>query len=355
MDISHAAILQTVEICEEVTKYLVSGDAEKNSLAEAELEKAELQLPRADTSRGVVLVTGGTGFLGKAVAKELRKRNWATRVASRRIPSASNKIPGVEYVAADMWKEIPDAALKDVSVIVHCAAETSGGKEAHSRNSIDATRSILAAGEKAGVRKFIHISSIAVLKTSQEAGGPVDESTPFVPDGDGRGPYVWGKLESEKIVSSIDPKSGVEVRVIRPGALVDYADFEAPGRLGREVGPLFVCIGGKNSRIGLCDVQKAAEVIRAYVENFDRMPSPLNLIEPDGPTHAELLSRLLSKRPDLKVVYFPLFLLRLMSPALKLLQKGLRPGNRPIDIYAVFAPEHYNCNLAVKVLGEMNR
>ena len=150
-------------------------------------------------------------------------------------------------------------------------------------------------------------------------------------------------------------KGGVEVRVIRPGALVDYTDFEAPGRLGREVGPLFVCIGGKNSRIGLCDVNKAAEVVRAYVEKFDDMPSTLNLIEPEGPTHAELLSRLLAKRPDLRVLYFPLFLLRLMSPALKLLQRILRPGNRPIDVYAVFAPEKYNCNLAMKIFGEMNQ
>jgi predicted dehydrogenase/nucleoside-diphosphate-sugar epimerase len=355
MEISNAAILQTVEICEEVTKYLKRGEEEINSLAESELEKAELQLQRADTARGIVLVTGGTGFLGKAVARELRRRNWATRVAARSMPPASKKIPGVEYTAADLWKGIPDEVLKDVSVVVHCAAETSGGKDAHSRNSIDATRNILAASAKAGVRKFIHISSIAVLKTSNEAGGPVDENTPFVPDGEGRGPYVWGKLESEKVASSFGTESGVEVRVIRPGALVDYADFDAPGRLGREVGPLFVCIGGKNSRIGLCDVHKAAEVVRAYVEDFDNMPSTLNLIEPNGPTHAELLSRLLSKRPDLKVIYFPLFLLRLMSPALKLLQKILRPGNRPIDVYAVFAPEKYNCNLAMKIFGEMNR
>jgi len=355
MDISDAAILQTVEICEEVTNYLKSAEDHNNSLAEAELEKAELQLQRADTARGTVLVTGGTGFLGKAVAQELRRRNWATRVVGRSMPPPAKKIPGVEYVAADLWKEIPEEALKGVSVIVHCAAETSGGKEAHSRNSIDATRNILAASANAGIRRFIHISSIAVLKTSNEAGGPVDESTPFVPDGEGRGPYVWGKLESEKIASSFGTKGGVEVRVIRPGALVDYTDFDAPGRLGREVGPLFVCIGGKNSRIGLCDVHKAAEVIRAYVEDFDNMPSTLNLIEPDGPTHAELLSRLLSKRPDLKVVYFPILLLRLMSPALKLLQKILRPGNRPIDVYAVFAPEKYDCKLAIKIFGEMNR
>ncbi len=353
MDISNAAILQTVEICEEVTKHLKRAEEEINSLAEAELEKAERQLQRADTARGIVLVTGGTGFLGKAVAQELRNRNWTTRVATRSMPPASKKIPGIEYVVADLWKGISGEALKGVSVVVHCAAETSGGKEAHSRNSIDATRNILAASAKAGIRKFIHISSIAVLKTSNEAGGPVDENTPFVPDGEGRGPYVWGKLESEKIALSVGKESGVEVRVIRPGALVDYTDFEAPGRLGREVGPLFVCIGGKKSRIGICDVHKAAEVIRIFVEDFENMPSTLNLVEPDSPTHAELLSRLLSKRPDLKVIYFPI-LLRFMSPALKLLQKILRPGNKPIDVYAVFAPEKYNCNLAMKIFGEMN-
>jgi predicted dehydrogenase/nucleoside-diphosphate-sugar epimerase len=347
-DVSDESILETVTICEEVTNYLRKAETEENALAEADREKKESQLKAADTTRGGVLVTGGAGFLGRAVAAELRKRNWTTRVVSRNIPPSSKKLPGVEYAVADLGGDIPIEVLKDISVVVHCAAETSGGKEAHQRNSIQATRNILISMANAGVKKIVHISSIAVLKTCREIGRPVDENTPFVTDSEGRGPYVWGKVESEKLALNLCKELNIDIRVIRPGALVDYNVFEAPGRLGREVGPFFVCIGGRKSRMGLCDVYKAAEVIRAYVEDFANMPLVLNLNEPEPPTHAELVSRLLKTRPDLKVIYFPTFLLWLMSPGLKLLQKIVRPEYKPIDIYAIFAPEEYNNDLVKK-------
>jgi hypothetical protein len=101
--------------------------------------------------------------------------------------------------------------------------------------------------------------------------------------------------------------------------------------------------------MGLCDVHKAADVIKAYVEDFDDMPLILNLIEPESPTHAELLSHLLMMRPDLKVIYFPSIFLWLMSPGLKLLQKILRPEYKPIDLYSIFAPEKYNNDLINKI------
>ena len=351
IDVSNENILETVAICEEVTKYLRKAETEEYAMEKADMERREYQLQSADTTRGGVLITGGTGFLGRAVAAELRKRNWATRVVSRNIPVPSKKIPGVEYVIADLGGDIPTEVLKDISVVVHCAAETFGGKEAHKRNSIEATRNILTSMSNAGVKKIILISSIAVLKTFQETGKPVDENTPLVTDGEGRGAYVWGKVESEKLACILCRELNIDIRVIRPGALVDYNVFEAPGRLGREVGPFFVCIGGRKDQMGICDVYKAAEVIRAYVEDFDNMPLVLNLIEPKSPTHAELVSHLLRIRPDLKVMYFPKTLLWLMSPGLKLLQRIVRPEYKPIDIYAIFAPENYNNDLVKKYIN----
>ena len=355
MDAAYEAILETVSICEEITGRLRKVEADEAELAGRDLIEAESKLPPVDSTRGGILVTGGTGFLGNPACAELRKAGWRTRAISRSFPLASRKIPGVEYSTADLGDGIPTDIFDGISIVVHCAAETSGGKEAHARNSVESTRNVLDAMAKAGVKKFIHISSNAVLMTSGETGSPVDENTLLVPENENRGPYVWGKVKSENLARTMCDQLGIAIRVIRPGALVDYNDFEAPGRLGREVGPFFICIGNRKSRIGICDVLKAAKVIRLYAEDFDNMPMFLNLIEPESPKHAELISFLLKKRPELKVIYFPLILLRLMSPGLKVFQKILRPGHKPINVYSVFAPEKYNNDLVIKILEKIDK
>ena len=346
----YSSIIETVAICEEIGKKLEIAEREENSLLEKDHDRLESMLFPPDRSRGGVLVTGGTGFLGKAVASELRKSHWLTRVVARKIPLVANRIPGVEYAAADLAENISPEIFRDISIVVHCAAETGGGKEAHKRNSVGATRNLIEAMNRTGVKKLIHISSIAVLKTSREIGIPVDENAPLVNEDDDRGPYVCGKAMSERLAKDMGTRLGIEIHVIRPGPLVDYNAFEAPGRLGREVGPLFIYFGNGKSKMSICNVQTAAKVIRKYVEDFDSMPPVLNLIEPNAPTRAELVSILLNERPDLRAFPFPFFILRVLSPGLKLLQRVLRPGQKPLDIYAAFASERYKSDLAAEII-----
>jgi hypothetical protein len=80
------------------------------------------------------------------------------------------------------------------------------------------------------------------------------------------------------------------------------------------------------------------------------MPPVLNLMEPNAPTRAELVSLLLNKRPDLSTIPFPLFFLRVLSPGMKLLQRIFRPGQKPIDIHAAFASERYKSGLADEII-----
>jgi predicted dehydrogenase/nucleoside-diphosphate-sugar epimerase len=348
--VTDSSIIETVAICENISKKLAISSKEKDSIDEVKFHRLELALPEPDKSKGGVLITGGTGLLGKAVALEMMRRNWYTKVLARRIPSISTKIPGIDYVASDLAENISPEIFKDISVVVHCAAETDGGREAHERNSVGATRNLLQAMHNAGVQKIVHISSIAVLKTSREITGLVDENTPLALDGDDRGPYVWGKAESERLATVLSQELGIQLRIIRPGPLVDYTSFEPPGRLGREIGSLFVYVGSKSSKLSLCSIQTAAEVIRKYVENFDQMPLVLNLVEPDSPTRAELVSLVLEVRPDLKSMRIPSGFLLALSPALKLVQRLLRPGTKPLDIYAAFSSEKYNTKLAESII-----
>jgi nucleoside-diphosphate-sugar epimerase len=205
------------------------------------------------------------------------------------------------------------------------------------------------------VYRFVHVSSIAVLRSSRETGRPVDENTPLVHDSEGKGPYVWGKAESEILAAELGRKLGLRVRIVRPGPLVDFEAFEPPGRLGREVGRTFVYVGGKRSTLSLCDVRTAARVLRAYAEDFESMPAVLNLVEPSPPTRGELVARLLKGRPDLRAKGIPFFVLRAMSPPLKLVQRLMMPGRTPVDVQSAFVSETYDAALAGRVIARLRK
>lgn len=343
------SIVDTVDICEQIGAALdrVEHDAEASAQGRLEESTARLAPTR---NRSVVLVTGGTGLLGRKTVEELRHAGHRVRTVNRRMPPLSARIAGVEYVAGDLSRGLDSSVFESVETIVHCAAETSGGKADQQRNSIAATRQLLERGAAAGVQKVLHISSLAVLKPGN--GREVSESTPLDADNLERGPYVWGKAESEIIAERSGKELGIQVKVIRPGPLVDYADYHAPGRLGREVGPWYVAIGSRQSPLSVLDVGTGARVIRSYVGDFAAAPAMVNLVESPAPTRGELVERLRVVRPDLKVFWFPAWLLRLMSGPMKLVQRVVMGIAKPLDLYAAFSSERYNPVIASSAIAK---
>ncbi len=349
--VTQASIVETVAVCEKISSALKEKETVEEERAAARLKKEADLLP-ATGARGRVLVTGGTGFLGRAVCSELRGAGWPVVAGSRTIPHYAERQPGVDYVAGDLAVGIPEMALQRVAAVVHCAAETSGGMEDHERNSVEATRKLLQAAAEAGVKRFIHISSLAVLKPGRNSSGPLDEASPVDSENSGRGAYVWGKARAEAVVDEMARHIGIEAKIVRPGPLVDFNHFEAPGRLGREIGSYFIVMGGRNSRISLCDVQTAARVVRHYLSDYDSMPRILNLVEPEAFTRRVLVSRLLEKRKDLKAVYVPGAVVRAISSVLWVLQKTVNPSRKPLSIAQAFSSESYDSALAQEVIGK---
>lgn len=346
--LSPRSIVDTVDLCERIGVTLADVERTAEAKAQSVVVGAAATLPAA-TGTGV-LVTGGSGFLGRPVVAELRHAGYAVRSLGRRVPPWSARIPGVDYAAADLARPLDPALMAGIGVVVHCAAETAGGKDDHERNSIGATRHLIEAAAAAGVETFVHISSVAVLKTGREVGGPIDEATPVDAGNLGRGPYVWGKAESEVLAQTLGAERGMRVRVIRLGPLVDYQDFHPPGRLGRELGPLYVAVGPKRRALSVCDIRTAGRVIRHYLQHPDAAPPVVNLLEAPAPTRRELVARLKEGRPDLRVFWLPSWILRLASGPLKLVQRFAMGSKEPIDVAAAFASERYRNDLAAQVI-----
>lgn len=347
--IAPRAILDTVDVCEQLARHLDLAQDEAERTSEQQLRAQERALPPVRQA-GTVLVTGGTGFLGRKVAGEIRLAGFRTRVACRRTPPPSKRLPGVEYVAADLARDLEPQLLDGVDTVVHCAAETAGGRNEHQRNSVTASLNLMRAAASAGVPKFLHVSSLAVLKPAFRARTPLDEASPVDAGNLSRGPYVWGKAESELAMQRLAAESGIQLRVIRPGPLVDYSEFEAPGRLGRDLGPAFVAVGSPRKPLFVCEVRNAAKVIRCYVQDFASAPPVVNLVDSPPPTRGELVAQLLRGRPGLRILWLPLWLLKLLNGPAKLAQRVLLGSTRPVDFHAAFADQRYRTELAANVI-----
>jgi predicted dehydrogenase/nucleoside-diphosphate-sugar epimerase len=324
--ISGESILETVGICETIGAHLSAlNRVSKSSAAPREPD---------------VVLTGGTGFLGRAVATAVRGSGRTIRVIARGLPAPWERVPGAEYVTADLSQEIPPSLLHGADVIVHAAAETAGGWAEHQKNSIDATERILHAAALAGARRFVHVSSLAVLgKGGQRA---VDESTPLESDSRGSGPYVWGKLEAEVRALTLARELGIDVKVVRPGAIVDYRSFEPPGRLGKRIGPFFVAVGSPRDRLGVVSLAFTADVLAWMATNFDTAPAVLNLLDPELPRKGELIAKLRTTDPTLRVVWLPWSILLALSGVATVLQKAVRPRRPAISLRNVFSAPRYD-------------
>jgi uncharacterized protein YbjT (DUF2867 family) len=99
-----------------------------------------------------ILVTGGTGTLGRHVVPRLRDAGCDVRVISRRAHEAAN---GIEYVTGDLLKdEGIEAAVDGAGIIVHCAGGNKGDDEA--------TRNLVRAASRTGAPHLVYISVIGV-------------------------------------------------------------------------------------------------------------------------------------------------------------------------------------------------
>ncbi|MEX1078977.1 MAG: NAD(P)H-binding protein [Homoserinimonas sp.] len=97
-----------------------------------------------------ILVTGGTGTLGRLVVSRLQKAGRDVRVLSR---SAQQNAGGVEYVVGDVSTgEGLDRALQGAETVIHCAGSGKGDD--------DKARHLVRAASKAGVQHLVFISVV---------------------------------------------------------------------------------------------------------------------------------------------------------------------------------------------------
>ncbi len=135
-----------------------------------------------------VLVTGGTGVLGRELVPRLAKAGHTVRVMSRRAGS-SNAAGDVEWAQADIMTGAGlGEAVRDVQAIMHAA---SSPQKKTRETDVEGTRRLLEAAKAAGVANFYYISIVGIDRIKYG--------------------YYNAKLAAEKVIE----ESGVPYTILR--------------------------------------------------------------------------------------------------------------------------------------------
>lgn len=174
------------------------------------------------------LVTGGSGFIGGHVVEALIERGEAVRVLDLVAPD--NLPEGVDFVTGSITEPADVArAMEGVDTVFHVAGDarlwstTASGFRTTNQGG---TRSVLAGAEKAGVRRFVHTSSITAFvgRQTQAGGTPLTEAAAaLVSEEDMLGDYSRSKwLAEREVLAAVE--RGLDAVIVAPSLPIGPRD-----------------------------------------------------------------------------------------------------------------------------------
>jgi uncharacterized protein YbjT (DUF2867 family) len=146
-------------------------------------------------------VTGGTGFVGQHLLRLAHVEGYELRALTRGWKPPEDAVAWYEGAL-----DRPESLLKlvrNTDAVIHVAGVINGSKAMFEAANVTGTAAMIDAARKAGVRRFIHISSLAAREPQLSH-------------------YGWSKARSERLVAA----SGLEWTIIRPPAIYGPGDRE---------------------------------------------------------------------------------------------------------------------------------
>lgn len=258
-----------------------------------------------------VAVTGGTGFLGRHVVRDLVQRGHSVRMLVR-----SEGPADVERVTGDLRNAPHLERLCDgMDVLVHMALEAGGQFE----GSVVGTERLLSAMARTTCKRLVLVSSMSVYDWSR-CGGTITEDSPVeeAPHLYERDAYAVAKVWQERVAREMTREHGWQLVVLRPGFIW------GPGRtglagLGLKLGPVFLNVA-PDARLPMTHVENCARLVVLAVESPQVAGQTFNAVD-DYPITSRQFLRL--THPDAHVVSVPYGMARILSDCARTLAQAV--------------------------------
>lgn len=208
----------------------------------------------------VALVTGGGGFLGKAIVAKLRERGDEVRVLGRHRYPSVEALGATCHVGSIASRDAVFAAVAGVDVVYHVAALAGvwGDPKVYEATNVRGTENVIAACREHDVNRLVFTSSPSVISspTGEDHAG-VDESLPY--PNSYLAHYPRTKAAAERIVLATNGES-LRTTALRPHLIIGAGD---PHLLPRVIerarqGKLRI-VGDGSNLVDLTAVENAAD------------------------------------------------------------------------------------------------
>jgi dihydroflavonol-4-reductase len=239
-----------------------------------------------------VLITGATGFTGMSLALKLAAIGYPVRALVRdRTRAVTLEEAGVTLVQGDVRdRESVRAAVAGVDTVYHLAAvfRTAGQPNSDYRMvHVEGTRHLVEASAAAGVRRFVHCSTVGV-HGSVDRDAPATEDAPFRP-GD---IYQRTKLEGEQMAGETADRVGLPLTVVRPGPIYGPGDRRFLKMIGGIARRRFVLLGDGTARFQMVYIDDLTEGFRLAGETPSAAGRTYIVTGNEAPTLNELVNQI---------------------------------------------------------------
>lgn len=241
-------------------------------------------LPSGDKS---IFITGGTGFLGSYIIKELVEKGYSVRAIRRsnsRLPFfiPTEILNKVEWVEGDILDVVSlEEAMEGVDMVIHAAAMVSFWKKERKemyKVNIDGTANVVNTALEKNIKRFVHISSVAALGRKVD-GSTVNENKIWE-ESKINTHYARSKYKAEMEIWR-GASERLNVVVLNPSTILGYGDWNTSScAVFKNVYDEFKWYtGGVNGFVDVEDVAKATVMLmesscseERFIINGDNWP-----------------------------------------------------------------------------------
>ncbi len=303
----------------------------------ADAERTQELADRFSTLEPVdALVTGASGFLGRALLAALRRSGQRVRVLVRRADPRLGSL-AEQVVIGDLGDpRIVEHAVQGARTVYHVGAAMGGSPREFEAGTVWGTRNVVDACLRHGTQRLVYVSSMSVLDhAGRDPLMVVHEGSPLEPHPERRGSYTQTKLVAETHVRDAIRERGLPAVVVRPGQIVGPGSEATTPNGTLAIAGRWIAVGPAAQTLPLVYVDDVVDALLLAGCAPAAAGRLVHVVDPAIVTQGEYLARVARKRGrELRLARWPKGLLLVLALGVEALGK-LLGRNVPLTRYRV--------------------